>query len=805
MIMRNILFIMAFLPFAAHAAGSSYKIDGSRAEFISGNGSVLELKLCSSSVVRVRFAPDGKLQEHRSFAVVNEDLEEVGMSVSEQEACYEIFTDKLRIRIDKDPMSLKIYDKYQKLLFSDCADRGRAVDGTRKVEYKILRRDEHLFGLGEKTGKLDRRGEQYKMWNSDKPCYSTVEDPLYKSIPFFMSNYRYGIFLDNTYKTEFKFGTENRDWYSFEVPDGEMVYYFIFGKDFKEIIGRYKDLTGNPIMPPKWALGFAQCRGLLTNEELTYSIARGYRERGIPCDVIYQDIGWTEYLQNFEWRKGNYTNPRKMLSDLDSMGFKVILSQDPVISKANAGQWAEADSLGYFVKDSRTGKSYDMPWPWGGDCGVVDFTIPEAADWWGEYQQKPLDDGAAGFWTDMGEPAWSNEESTERLFMQHNLGMHAEIHNVYGLTWDKVVKEQFEKRNPDRRVFQMTRAAYAGLQKYTFGWTGDSGCADDVTKGWAQMENQIPVLLSAGLGLIPFTTTDISGYCGDIYDYPAMAELYVRWVQMGAFNPLSRIHHEGNNAVEPWLFGDEAEKCVKEAISLKYSLLPYIYTYARAAHDTGLPLMRAMFIEFPYDSQTYTTDNQFMFGEELLVAPVVKKNARKRNVYLPEGQWIDFNDKKTVHDGEQWISTDAPLNVIPMFVRKGSIVPRMPVLQYTRQAESYPVTFEIFPAETGASASFSLYEDDGESLGYLRGEYLRTPIVCTTSETGLEIKVGEREGHGYEIPGERNFIMKVYSDRTFRKATVDGAPAKKPDLDRKNGIYTVRITEDGKPHKILLY
>lgn len=308
---------MALLPFAAHAAGSSYKIDASRAEFISGNGSVLELKLCSSSVVRVRFAPDGKLQEHRSFAVVNEDLEDLDMSVSEQEACYEIFTDKLRIRIDKEPLSLKIYDKYQKLLFSDCADRGRAVDGTRKIEYKILRRDEHFFGLGEKTGKLDRRGEQYKMWNSDKPCYSTVEDPLYKSIPFFMSNYRYGIFLDNTYKTEFKFGTESRDWYSFEVPDGEMVYYFIFGKDFKEIIGRYKDLTGNPIMPPKWALGFAQCRGLLTNEELTYSIARGYRERGIPCDVIYQDIGWTEYLQNFEWRKGNYTNPRKMLSDLD--------------------------------------------------------------------------------------------------------------------------------------------------------------------------------------------------------------------------------------------------------------------------------------------------------------------------------------------------------------------------------------------------------------------------------------------------------------------------------------------------------
>ena len=502
--MRKILILIfcliAPMIYAGDVTGNclSYKQDGRCVNFSLEDGSVIQLRLCSPSVVRVWYSPDGTLtRSNESFAVVNEDLEDIGeLIVNEQNACYEIFTDKLRIRVNKAPFNLQIFDKWQKLLFSDHLDKGHISEGTRKVEYKSLRRDEHFFGLGEKTGKLDRRGESYKMWNSDKPCYSTVEDPLYKSIPFFMSSYRYGIFLDNTYKTEFKFGTESRDYYSFEAPDGEMIYYFIFGKDYKEIMTQYVGLTGKPIMPPRWALGFAQCRGLLTNETLTYEIANGYRERGIPCDIIYQDIGWTQHLQDFEWRKPNYRNPRKMLSDLDSMGFKVILSQDPVISQANKKQWREADSLGYFVKDVTTGKSYDMPWPWGGNCGVVDFTLPEVADWWGAYQQKPLDDGAAGFWTDMGEPAWSNEESTERLVMKHHLGMHAEIHNVYGLTWDKVVTEQFNKRNPDKRIFQMTRAAYAGLQRYTFGWTGDSGCADDVNKGWAQMANQIPVLLS---------------------------------------------------------------------------------------------------------------------------------------------------------------------------------------------------------------------------------------------------------------------------------------------------------------------
>ena len=801
---------------------TSYSQEGRDVTFHLDDNSAVQLQLCSPSVVRVWFSPDGKLQRgNPSFAVINEELEDVGtVRVDEQNACYEIFTPKLRIRVNKAPFSLQIFDKYQKLLFSDYADKGHISDGERKVEYKTLRRDEHFFGLGEKTGKLDRRGESYKMWNSDKPCYSVVEDPLYKSIPFFMSSYRYGIFLDNTYKTEFKFGTESRDYYSFEAPGGEMIYYFIFGKDYKEIMKQYVALTGQPIMPPKWALGFAQCRGLLTTEKLSYEIAEGYRKRGIPCDIIYQDIGWTQYLQDFNWRKENYQNPKKMLADLKGMGFKVIVSQDPVISQANKKQWEEADRLGYLVKDSTTGKSYDMPWPWGGNCGVVDFTIPEVADWWGAYQQKPIDDGIAGFWTDMGEPAWSNEEQTERLVMKHHLGMHDEIHNVYGLTWDKVVKEQFEKRNPDLRVFQMTRAAYAGLQRYTFGWTGDCGNGDDVLQGWGQMANQIPVLLSAGLGVIPFVACDISGYCGDIEDYPAMAELYTRWVQLGAFNPLSRIHHEGDVAVEPWLFGEEAEKNVKAAIEMKYRLLPYIYTYAREAYETGLPIMRPMFMEYPADLETVSTDAQFMFGSELLVAPVVKKGATNKNVYLPEGTWIDYNDKRTEYSGEQWTTANAPLNTIPMFVRKGSIIPQMPVMNYTDEKAVYPITFEVFPAAVGGETSFSLYEDAGTDLGYQRGEFMRTPVSCRTTEKGYVLEIGERAGEKYALPGERNLMFCIYTGQMPKEAFIDGQKVRKMKAeklnegietefkvtawcpDKKQNLCMLRLPDDGLKHTI---
>jgi alpha-glucosidase len=747
--------------------------------FNNNDGSKLALTFCSPSMMKVWFSPDGTFsRNNESFAVVNELLQSFAVNVNEQPSCYEIFTGELRVRVNKNPLQLQCFDKWQKLVFSDFEDKGHVADAKAVKAYKLLRKDEAFFGLGEKTGSLNRRGKEYKMWNSDRPCYSVTEDPLYKSIPFFLSSYRYGIFLDNTYKTVFKFGSESDNYYSFEAPDGAFVYYFIFGKDYKEILQQYIRLTGQPVMPPKWALGFAQCRGLYTKEKQALEIAAEFRKRRIPCDIIYQDIGWVEGLQSFDWRQNNYTNPKAMTDSLGKQGFKMIISQDPVVSQSTEAQWKEADKAGYFVKDSRTGKSYDMPWPWGGNCGVVDFTLPEVADWWGALQQKPLDDGVRGFWTDMGEPAWSNEEDADRLNMQHHLGSHAEIHNVYGLTWDQIVTEQFEKRNPNRRLFQMTRAAFAGLQRYTFAWTGDSGNGNDVLSGWEQLENQVVIGISAGLGGIPFFTTDISGYCGDITDYPATAELYTRWMQFGVFNPLSRAHHEGNNAVEPWMFGSETERICKTAIELKYTLFPYLYSYARKAYDTGLPILRGLFLEYPNDGQAVKTENQFLFGRELLVAPVLKKGERVKSVYLPEGEWIDFNDQLTTYHGGQTIAYQAPLDVIPIFVKKGSVIPQMPVMQYIHEKKDYPLIIAIFPAAEGEKAEFEIYEDDGESLDYKNGQCAKTAISCLT-EPSTYTTVVRVDDHLYKPSDHRNFILEYHLDSCPKKVLVNHKAVKK--------------------------
>jgi len=782
---KEILFCLLMLlplPLLAEGGGTEvtrYTREGNKIVFHAADGSALSLHVLAADMVKVWFDPTATFtRRNPSFAVVNEQPDSsLTFDLHEESNAWELFTPQLRIRMNKKPMQLQIFDKWQKLIFSDYQEQGHLADGSATSARKLLRSDEQFYGLGEKSGPLNRRGRSYTMWNSDRPCYSISEDPLYKSIPFFMSSYNYGIFLDNTYKTQFDFGEQSNDYYSFDAPDGPFIYYFIHGKDYKQILSRYIDLTGKPILPPKWAFGFAQSRGLYTKEAQALEIAAEFRRRQIPCDIIYQDIGWTQHLQDFEWREGNYSNPEQMLTTLREQGFRVILSQDPVISQNNRRQWAEADSLGFFVRDVRTGTTYDMPWPWGGNCGVVDFTLPAVADWWGAYQQKPLDAGAAGFWTDMGEPAWSNEEDLDRLHMQHHIGMHDEVHNIYGLTWDKVVKEQFEQRNPNRRVFQMTRAAYAGLQRYTFGWSGDSGNGGDVTEGWPQLRNQVAIGISAGLGGIPFWTTDISGYCGDITDHEAMAELYTRWMQFGIFNPLSRAHHEGDNAVEPWQFGERAERHSRSAIELKYRLFPYLYSYAREAHDSGLPLLRGLFMEYPHDQQALAIDDQFLFGEELLVAPVLRKGERVRRLYLPEGEWYDFHDPRQTYFGGETIAYRAPLSVIPLFVKKGSIIPMMPVMQYIHERSDYPLWVHVYPHYEEESARFELYEDEGEDLGYLENVASRTLFTCTTLPDGYRMEITPHD-NGFRQSDRRNLILTFHLEEQPSRVTINGMKVK---------------------------
>lgn len=743
---------------------NAYEIQQSAVIFQCSDEGVVRVRPVGPTVVQIWVSRDGSLSRHNpSFAVIHDTLaSEPVPKVDDKGDYWHVVSGNLQLRIRKSPLSVQYYDDHGQYLGGDATRKAYTWDGEQWSWERIIASGEKILGLGEKAGPIVRNGRRYTMWNSDQPCYSPVEDPLYKSIPFYLSTRNYGVFLDNTYKTSFDVGASDSEKLEIQADGGPLIYYVIGGKDLKKVIGRYIGLTGKPMLPPKWAFGYAQSRGFYTNEKLARSAAHMLRSHRIPSDIIYQDIGWVDELQNFEWNKDRYQDPGGMLADLQKQGFKVIVSQDPIISKRNKKQWQEAADRGLLVLDRRTGKPYDMPWPWGGPGGLVDFTKPEAADYWGKLQQKVVDQGVDGFWTDMGEPAWSNLDAPDRLFMKHHAGPHAEIHNVYGHTWDRLVTAQWRKRNGNRRIFQMTRSAYAGMQRFTFGWSGDSGCNENVMKDWDRLADQVRIAQSSGLGGLVFWSSDISGYCGDITDYRAFGPIYVRWMQFGMFNTLSRVHHNGNQAVEPWQFGPVVEDMVRKAVELRYRLFPYIYTYARRSYDSGLPVIRPMALEFPGDENSLKADTQFMFGREMLIAPVLSDSTVRR-LYLPKGDWIDFNNPTRKVAGGRWITQQAPLSETPIWVREGSIIPTMPVMQYIHERPDYPVILEMYPAgDPGDEAGFELYEDDGLTYDYEKNRDSRTAFAIETTPRGWDIKVAERESHGYEPPSPRSLVFKVH-------------------------------------------
>src|SRR5690606_8895509 len=301
--------------------------------------------------------------------------------------------------------------------------------------------------------------------------------------------------------------------------------------------------------------------------------------------------------------------------------------------------------------------------------------------------------------------------------------------------------------------------------------------------------DQVPMGLSAGMGLIPFWTTDISGYCGEITDYPAFSELYVRWLQFGIFNPLSRAHHEGDNAVEPWLFGEEVEKIAKKSIELKYRLLPYLYTYSREAYDTGMPILRALPLEYPKDAIAYGIDDQFLFGKEILVAPVLEERATSRKVYLPKGLWYDYNDPGKSFQGGKSHEYPVDLAIIPIFVKQGAIIPKMPIMQYVGEIGNAAITFEIFPSDK-EDASFELYEDDGRTNDYKRDIFSKTAIKASRSGklTQIEIKAPVVSGFQTET---RNFMIELHHVTNPKTVLINGKKIKAVKADRlQEGLHS---------------
>jgi len=726
---------------------------------------VVRAEAVTEHVIRIRLAPDGKFGRDFSWAVL--DPTSRGRFVTSQEGPEHIrvSTGALTLAVQRTPCRLEVLDADGNVLVSDDPARGMAwrrtaqpADGTGASATAVrvwqhLPDDVAVYGLGEKSGPLEKTGRAWTLWNSDAPAYGPTTDPLYKSVPFFICarDGRYhGVFFDNPWRTSFDFGQQERNTLSFGAEGGELNYYVVAGDKPKDVVRRYTDLTGRMELPPKWAIGYHQCRFSYYPESRVREIASTFRKKRIPCDVIYFDIDYMDGYRCFTWNRKRFPDPKRLTDDLRDIGFHTVAIIDPAIKQ----------DPGYFVYDQGTelgawltrpdGETYvGRVWP--GDAVFPDFTEPKVRAWWsGLFPPFLKSCGVDGIWNDMNEPSdFAGPNKTVPLDLRHaNEGApssHRACHNVYGMQMARATSAGLEQALPGRRPFVITRATYAGGQRYGAGWTGDN------MSTWEHLRMSIPMALNLGVSGMPFVGPDIGGFVGG-----ATPELYARWIQVGSLFPFCRTHTAWDNPdQEPWSYGPEVEAIARQALERRYAMMPYIYTLFEEAARTGLPMVRPLWMEFP-GMRPWYEDAVFMLGADVYVVPILRPEARDFFHPLPPGVWFDMNTG-LIHGGGQRVRIDADLNVLPMFVRAGSVIPMQSPVQSTTHVPDEPLILDVWPF---GESEGSLYEDDGETTAYRDGAYRRTRFLCRADDDALALTLHAPRGN--YVPPQRAPIVRLH-------------------------------------------
>ena len=762
------------------------------------DGSTVTLAVLAPDLVRVRtlFAGQAAPPDH-SWAVVRTDWPAPAWQLTESPAAVTLTTAELKVVVHRDPLLVEFRDAAtDRVLNADERPMARDPKSGRVAAAKRLGFDEHFYGLGEKTAHLDRRRGRFVMWNSDTPGYVEGTDPIYQSIPFYLgveAGRAYGLFYDNPARSIFDLGRSGQEAAAYEAAGGVLDYYFFHGPALKKIIGRYTELTGRMPLPPLWALGHQQSRYSYYPDTMVEQVAAEYRAHRLPLDVIHLDIHYMDAYRVFTWHKDRFPDPAGLAQRLGEQGVKLITIVDPGVKYQPANPLAPGGN--YPVYDEGVAKNYFLRrqdgslyigevWP--GKAVFVDYTKAEARRWWGEQHRALLDRGVAGIWTDMNEPSDFVDKSgvTQKDVVFDDLGaqsLYAQNRNTFALNMARATYEGLAHLQPDRRPFVITRAGYAGIQRYAITWIGDSNAT------FEQLALSVPMFASMGLSGQPFVGADTPGFIGR-----GSAELLVRAYQVAAFTPFCRNH----TAVdiydhEPWRFGVPYENMVRAALELRYRLLPFLYTTLEEAHRTGVPLFRPLLLEFQQDPTALNLDDQFMVGAALLAAPVVRENERARDVYLPAGRWYDFWTGAALDATGDLRRVEAPLERLPLFVRGGSIVPSTVAMNHTGEKPWDPLRFDIYPDADGTAAG-SLYEDDGRSPAYLRGDFRRT----TLSLAGGRLSMG-LEGNYRPPARELEFIL--HTAGAIKAVVVDGQPLPAPAWSRdEHGTLTVRLPDDAR-------
>jgi alpha-glucosidase len=757
----------------------------------------------STNTIRVRVAETGSFPADESWAVVSPPPAQAQIVETSQSVTISVAAGQ--VRISKKPFRVSFYDSAGTLVSEEASTM--AFDGTHFRVRRAMPENEMYFGLGDKTS-LNLRDHAYTLWNTDVFGWQESTDPLYKTIPFFIAmraGNAYGIFMDNTWRSSFDFGKERHDSYSFGAEGGELNYYFFFGPDPKTVLGSFMELTGKPPLPPLWTLGYQQCRYSYYPEARVREIAKTFRDKQIPADVIYLDIDYQDGYRPFTINRNYFPQFEGMVKDLRQDGFSVIAITDLHIAAADYPPYTQGKAQDVFIKNPDGTDYVGKVWP--GPSVFPEFTLSRTRDWWGGLYKDFVDIGIRGFWNDMNEPSVFVESKTMPLDTRHRLDNgktlpHLAIHNVLGMQNGRATFEGLLKLQKNERPFVLTRATYAGGQRFTATWTGDN------TSSWNHLRMSVPTLLNMGISGQPLVGVDIGGFNGS-----PTGDLLTRWMFLGAFNPIFRNHTaKGTKDQEPWVFGPEYEKQMKRAIEQRYRMLPYIYTAAEEASRTGTPIMRPLFLEFPQEQWLNANETEFMFGRAMLVAPKVWDMVDLYEVQLPTGEWYDYWSGTKVQGGHHdsgpsmdptierlKIKVDPKIDELPVYVRAGSIIPHQPVVQSTAFTPQGPLELRVYP---GPNCSGALYMDDGHTFDYKKDSQLRISMTCTADSSSASLNIDQSRGQYKPWFSELRIVF--YGAPSAPKSVLSGKNELKGVYDGEQHTVSVTVPYTGAAEKIQL-
>ncbi len=780
---------------------------------------LLRVDALRADVLRVRMERVGHPAEDASWAVLPE-ARMARVSVKPEQNGFS--TSALRVTVGPEG-EIKVADLAGHVLQSDAVPT--RWEGASFHVTKQMGAEDHFFGLGDKPGPLDRAGQAFVMWNTDHFGWQESTDPIYKSIPFFMElrqGRALGVLFDNTYRTFFDFGRERTDRYSFSAPDGPLDYYLLYGPDAKQVMSAYAWLTGPTPLPPKWALGYQQSRYTYTPRTRLEEVASRLRADHIPSDVLWLDIDFQYKNRPFTVDPVTFPDFPGLLHEMSAEHFHTVLITDLHVAHVPGQGYAPYDSGeagDHFVKEH--GQEYVGP-VWPGPAVFPDFTQQGTRAWWGTLFKDFVADGAAGFWNDMNEPAvFVYPDKTMPDDVQHRIdepgfakrtAMHPEIHNVYGMENSRATEEGLLALQPNLRPFVMTRASYAGGQRYAATWTGDNSAT------WNHLRQTTPQLLNLGMSGFSLAGADVGGFAGS-----PPPDLLTKWLMLAAFQPIDRDHSaKGTRDHEPWVDGPAQEDIRRRYIEERYRLLPYLYTIAEETSRDGMPIVRPLFLEFPKATADGTPldlegGGEFMFGPEILVAASASpEEVAPYEVHLAPGLWYDYwtgeklDRRAPVMARDREIRDPAAttlkpvmvtpkLDVLPVYVRAGAIVPLQPLTQSTEETPNGPLTLRVFPNAPGQPCAGDLYDDDGHSFNFRKGQYLRLRVSCDAARDGaVTVTIASPQGQWHpwwtayrvEMVGLRGDGVKVEtgSGTMASEQTALGVSAVVPDTRQEQRI-----------------